>query len=153
MRYRIDVDGIVEARKRLDGVGERARRPEPALRSDAMRRAFNANEERVFAGNRFPRNTRKWDARKRRKGLSSKRMQASGLLRRILTTAAYRQSVHWHAFNGVLTAGLKDGPHVAHYASALVKRDRKRRVVKATRRFRPDAAAIVERYVAHEVIT
>lgn len=147
MRARLDIEYLREAQDRIDAVGERARSPEPALRSDAMLGALRANERRLFASTKWTKNTAKWDARKRKRGLSPKRMQASGLLRLILE-AGGRNVVRFSAYNGTLIYGLYGGRTAVFYARILADRDRRRRPVRLDKVFRLKASDIVSRYVA-----
>lgn len=152
MRARLDIEYLREAQQRIDKVGERAKAPEPALRSHAMLAALRANERRLFASNKWTKNTRKWDARKRKRGLSPKRMQASGLLRLILEAGNTGSAVRFSAYNGTLIYGLYGGRTAVFYARILADRDRRRRPVRLDKVFRVRATEIVTRYVAEDVL-
>lgn len=147
---RADVERILEAQNMIGGVGDRARAPEPALRSQATLRALQRGERRVFARSRFKKNSAAWDRRKRRKGLSPKRMQASGLLRLILEgggSVSGNSVVQFSAFRGELRFGLRGGRTIVYYARILADRDRSRRVVKVDQPARIDIVDIVAGYV------
>lgn len=150
MRSRLDIQGLAAAQQRLTAAGSRARRPEPALRSRATLQALRDSETRRFQANRFRANSPKWQQYKRRHGLSPKRLQASGLLRMILTAGTWgttNSAVAFSAWNGVLTWGLKGGRSPVFYARIWADRDRRRRPVYIDKRARVDIGDIVMRYV------
>lgn len=127
MRALLKVDGLRESRDRIDEVGERARRPEPALRSPAVLRALQESERRKFTTGRFRRDTADWVARKRREGLSTRTMEASGRLRSALenATAPVRRTV----FSANLTWGIPGGRSDLYYAAIQAQRGRKSVVI------------------------
>lgn len=147
MRVTVRIDGIEDTRRRLDDVGLRAQRPEPVLRSPRVRRELTDSERRLFASNRFSRNTARWDRAKRRRGLSPKRMQASGRLRLLLTSPISGNNVEFKAYNGTLTWGIIGGRSSIYYGAIWAKRDPKRRVVKVDMVARGNIRGHVVRYI------
>jgi len=145
MRATLKIEGIREARHRVDEVGDRARRPEPALRSPEVLRALQMSERRKFTTGRFKRDTAAWVARKRREGLSQRTMEATGRLRSALenATAPVRRTV----FNSQLTWGIRGGRSDLYYA--VVQAGRGRRAVVIDRPARAEIAERVETFLAH----
>jgi len=127
MRQSLRIEGLREARRRVDEVGERASKPEPALRSDAVLHALQMSERRKFTTGRFPRDTKAWVDRKRREGLSLRTMQATGRLRSALenATAPVRRTV----FNASLTWGIRGGRTDLYYARVQAQRGRRAVVI------------------------
>lgn len=145
MRQSLRIEGLREARKRVDDVGARANAPEPALRSDAVLLALQMSERRKFATGRFKRDTKDWVDRKRREGLSPRTMQATGKLKSSLenATAPVRRTV----FNSSLTWGIAGGRTDLYYAR--VQAQRGRRAVVIDKVARVEIAERVERFLAH----
>jgi hypothetical protein len=145
MRSTLRIEGLREARHRVDEVGDRAARPEPVLRSPRVQLALQMGERRKFTTGRFKRDTKEWIARKRREGLSQRTMQASGRLRSVLenATAPVRRTV----FNSALTWGMRGGSDVARYAAVQALRGR--RAVVIDRPARKDISERVEDFLAH----
>ena len=142
---RIRVDGLKEATQRLDDVGDRARRPEPALRADATRRSLRASERRRFSHARgWRRISPEWAATKRRRGLDPRVMRATGQLARTLTGAGVGE-VRFSAYNGVLTWGL---PWRSSSFYAAAQAEQGRRAVVIDRRARGEISERVARYIA-----
>lgn len=81
----VRVEGLRDARRLVDEVGERARALQPVLASPGVLREIHAAEQRRFA-KRFKPASRRWVARKRREGLDTRTMHATGELRKTLTT-------------------------------------------------------------------
>lgn len=123
MRQNLTVTGLREAVKRVDDVGERAARPEPALRSPAVLLALQMGERRKFLTGRFKPASPEWVARKRREGLSPRSMQASGRLRAALENAT--PPVRRTVFNSQLTWGIPGGRGDLYYAVVQANRGRK----------------------------
>lgn len=150
MRSRLRVDGLQEAVRRIDVVGERGRRPEPALRAQQTRRDLTASEQRRFASSRgWKRLTPGWVSEKRRRGLDPRILRATGRLERSLTSGT---GITFKAFNGTLTWGIPRGRSDLYYAQALAKGTTSmpaRRMVVIDRAARDRIAIRVERYVAY----
>ena len=151
MRTSIRIDGQREAVTLLSDVGLRARRPEPALRSDDTLDALQAGERCRFSHRRgWPptRNTkpaRAWAARKRREGLDPRLMRATGKLESILTNAQSDQIRH-DAFNMELRWGLK-WRSVAWYAAVQAAKYKRRSGV-VDKRANAEISRIVSDYIA-----
>jgi hypothetical protein len=128
LRYRLVVDGAREAAKRIDDVGLRARRPEPALRAPATARDLMAGERRRFAQARgWRRIGAEWVAEKRRRGLDPRIMRATGKLEDALTNAT--GGVRATAFNAQLTWGIRAGQTDLFYAQVQARRGRRAVVI------------------------
>lgn len=127
MRARIAIEGLKEARRRVDEMGERARRPEPFLRSPAVLRALQRSERRKFATGRFKRISPEWIARKRREGLETRTMVATGRLRAALEGA--RTPVRRTVYNSQLTWGIPGGRTSLYYAAIQAHRGRRAVVI------------------------
>ena len=152
MRSTLRIEGIREARKRVDDVGDRARRPEPALRAPGTRMDLQMSERRRFTRYRFKSVTRDWRERKRREGLSTRNMQASGRLKSILENAE-GGSIRLNVFNGTLTWGLRSGGPGDPGFYAMVQAGRGRRAVVIDREARANIADRVETFLAHGFVT
>lgn len=150
MRSTLKITGIKEARARVDDVGDRARAPEPALRAPQTRLDLQMSERRRFTRYRFRPATKAWVARKRREGLSTRTMIASGRLSSALINAE-AGAVRFTVYNGVLTWGLRAGRSDTYYAQ--VQAARGRRVVVIDRIARASIAQRVEGFLAHGFIT
>jgi hypothetical protein len=143
-RQTLRIEGLREARKRVDDVGHRAAAPEPALRSDAVLMALQMGERRKFSTGRFPRDTKAWVDRKRREGLSPKTMQATGRLKSNLENAT--PPVRRTVFNSSLTWGIRGGRTDLYYAR--VQAQRGRRAVVIDKLARREVAQRVEDFLA-----
>lgn len=144
-RISIRVTGLRAAQTMIGDVGNRARAPEPALRTDRVMSILHMAEHRRF-GQRFsPRATRAWAARKRREGLDPRMMRATGALERTLTRGR-PPDVAFKAYNSVLSWGLKWRSPV-WYAAVHQKRPG-RRVVVIDKRAAGQITDIVTAYVA-----
>jgi len=144
MRQSLRIEGLREARKRIDDVGHRANAPEPALRSDAILLALQMSERRKFATGRFPRDTKAWVERKRREGLGNRTMVASGRLKAALENAT--PPVRRTVFNSSLTWGIRGGRTDLYYAR--VQATRGRRAVVIDKIARVEIAQRVETFLA-----
>lgn len=143
------VDGLREARERVDLVGERARRPEPALRAPGVLLALQESERRRFSGSyRWRPITKEWRERKRREGLSTKTMVATGRLAAALGNAV--SPVRRTVYNGTLTWGIRGGRTDLYYAQ--VQAHRGRRSVVIDRIARASIAERVQTFLAHGFI-
>ncbi len=140
----VRVTGVGEARRMVGEVGDRARRPEPVLRSDAVLAELHASEERRFA-RRWKPATREWVARKAREGLDPRGMRATGALHRALTHAQGPPLVRRSAWNGVLTWGIGYRSPV-WYAAVQAKRGRNPVVIDTPAR--AEIIQLVTRYIA-----
>lgn len=149
MRGTLRIEGIREARERLDDVGDRARRPEPALSAAATRRDLQESARRRFTGYRFKPASPEWVARKRREGLSTRTMIASTRLSSALINAEMG-TVRLNVFNGNLTWGLRSGTEVMRYA--MVQAARGRRAVTIDRAARRSITERVEEFLAYGFI-
>lgn len=149
MRATLRVTGLKEAVHRVDEVGDRARRPEPALRAPGTRLDLQESEKRRFTSYRFRPDTKEWVARKRREGLSTRTMVATGRLESALVNAE-AGSVRFTVFNGTLTWGLRTGRSDTYYAQ--VQAHRGRRVVAIDRIARARIAERVAGFLAHGFI-
>lgn len=143
-RQTLRIEGLMAARHRVDEVGERAARPEPALRSSEVLTELQMAERRKFLTGRFKRDTPEWVARKRREGLSPRTMQATGRLRSILENAT--PPVRRTVFNANLTWGMRSSGDVGRYAAIQARRGR--RAVVIDRPARAKIAQRVEDFIA-----
>jgi hypothetical protein len=146
MRSSLRIVGLPEAVHRVDAVGERARRPEPALRAPSTRRDLQESERRRFTNYRFKPATREWVARKRREGLDPRTMHASNRLSSALINADMG-SVRFTVFNSTLTWGLRQGRSTTYYAQ--IQAARGRRSVVIDRVARVNITGRVESFLAH----
>lgn len=136
--------------QRLDEVGDRARRPEPALRADATKLDLQESERRRFSHRRgWKRTTDDWAREKRRRGLDPRVMRATGQLESILTNAPSGE-IRFDAFNGVLRWGLP-WRSTAYYAAAQAKQGRRSVVIDKTAR--ASISDRVSRFIATGVAT
>jgi hypothetical protein len=149
MRSTLHITGLKEARLRVDEVGMRARRPEPALRSPGTRLDLQESERRRFTGYRFKPATKEWVARKRREGLDTRTMHASNKLSSALENAE-SGSVRFTVFNATLTWGLRQGRSDTYYAQVQALRGR--RVVAIDRLARASIALRVQEFLAYGFI-
>jgi hypothetical protein len=144
-RVLLRIEGLREARERIDDVGDRANRPEPALRSDRVLMALQMSERRKFSTGRFKRDTADWVARKRREGLSPRTMVATGRLKSSLENAT--PPVRRTVFNSTLTWGIRGGRTDLYYAR--VQAERGRRSVVIDKPARAEIAQRVEDFLAN----
>lgn len=142
---RIQVIGLKEAMARVDEVGERARRPEPALRSPRVLFSLQESERRKFSTGRFRPDTRGWVERKRRMGLSTKTMVATGRLRDALVNATL--PVRRTVFNQSMTWGIPGGRTDLYYAA--VQRRKGRDAVVIDKLAREQIAGTVQEFLAY----
>ncbi|WP_217913231.1 hypothetical protein [Miltoncostaea marina] len=146
-RASIRIEGLRDAMQRIDEVGERARRPEPALRAPETKFDLQLSERRRFSHARgWKRITPEWAAEKRRRGLDPRVMRATGRLESVLTNAD-AGDIRFDAYNAVLRWGLK-WRSTAYYAAAQAKRGR--RAVVIDRQARAAITERVQRYIAGE---
>jgi hypothetical protein len=148
VRQSLQITGVREARERIDDIGDRARRPEPALRSAQVLMALQQSERRKFTTGRFKRASPAWVERKRREGLSPRTMQATGRLRSALENAT--PPVRRTVFNSQMTWGIRGGRTDLYYA--VVQAGRGRRAVVIDRPARAQIAERVEGFIAHGFI-
>lgn len=146
MRASLRIDGLPAARKRIDSMGDRARAPEPVLRSAGTKMDLQMSERRRFYSYRFKPASKEWVARKRREGLSPRTMIASGRLSSALINAE-SGSVRFTVFNSTLTWGLRQGRSQTYYAQVQAHRGRKAVVI--DRPARASIANRVESFLAH----
>jgi hypothetical protein len=150
MRSRLRVEGLKEAVQRIDVVGDRGRRPEPALRANRTLQDLTASERRRFDSQRgWKRDTPAWIREKRRRGLDSRTLRATGRLERSLTSGA---GLTFKAFNGTLSWGIPRGRSDLYYAQALAKGTSStpaRRMVVIDKTAKDRISIRVERYVAY----
>lgn len=138
VRMRLTVEGIREARDRVDDVGDRARQPEPALRDSGTTFDLQLAERRRFSQARgWRRISPEWAARKRRDGLDPRVMRATGRLESALTNAT--DGVRPSVWNGQLSWGIRSG-ELVRVASAQAKQGRRAVVID-----RPATASIAQR--------
>lgn len=150
MRSSLRIEGLPEARRRVGEVGERARRPEPALRNERTRLDLQQSERRRFTIYRFKKVTPEWAARKRREGLDRRNMHATNRLAAALENAE-SGTVRFTVFNNTLTWGLRQGATPTYYAQ--VQAGRGRRSVVIDRIARREIANRVEHFIASGFIT
>lgn len=141
------IEGLPEAIRRVDEVGHRARFPEPALRSPGTLMALQESERRRFSKYRFKADTRAWVARKRREGLSTKTMQASGRLKSALENANMGEGVRMTVFKSFLTWGIRAGSTDLYYAGIQAKRGRKAVAIDSLARI--DIAERVQHFISY----
>lgn len=149
MRATLRIEGLKEAQLRIDDVGARAKAPEPALRAPGTRLNLQESEQRRFTSYRFKPDTKEWVARKRREGLSTRTMVATGRLEAALVNAE-EGSVRFTVFNATLTWGLRQGRSDTYYAQ--VQAHRGRRVVAIDRLARASIALRVQEFLAYGFI-
>lgn len=142
---RLQVFGLKEAIARVDEVGERARRPEPALRSPRVLFALQESERRKFATGRFRRDSKAWVDRKRKLGLSTRTMVASGRLKAALENAT--PPVRRTVFNSMMTWGIPNGRSDLYYASIQAHQGRRAVVVDPIAR--ESIAGTVQEFLAY----
>lgn len=156
MRGRLRVEGLKEARAFVDDVGLRAQRPEPVMRSDSVKADILAGERRRFErGTGWARDTPKWIAEKRRRGLDERTLRATGRLERALTTGA-DPAITFQAFNSELRWGIRGGRSDLYYAAPLARgttEHRGRRMVVIDQVARSRIAGRIEHYIATGIIT
>lgn len=145
MRGNLRIEGLREARARVDEVGYRAKHPEPALRSGAVLLALQESERRKFTTGRFRPDSKEWVARKRREGLSARTMQATQALRSALENAT--PPVRRTVYNANLTWGIPGGRSDLYYAAIQAHRGRKAVVI--DRVARVEIAARVQSFLAY----
>jgi hypothetical protein len=153
MRARLRVEGLTEAIDRVDLVGERARAPEPVLRSEAVRREFLESERRKFDRGGWRRDTPRWVAYKRAHGFDVRTLRMTGQLERQLTIGG--PGTMYHARGSSVTFGVRPGPGSVYYAQPLAKgsatRPARRMVVFDTAA-RMRVSVQVERYIADGIV-
>lgn len=147
MRSTLAIEGLREARKRVDDVGDRANRPEPALRSAGTRLDLQMSERRRFSAYRFKRATEAWVKRKRAEGLDPRTMHASNRLSSALENAE-GGTIRLTVFNGTLTWGLRQGGPGSPGFYARVQAGRGRRAVVIDRPARARISQRVETFLA-----
>jgi len=152
-RARFQVEGLKEAVQRVDDVGERARQPEPALRSDTVLAALMSGEGRKFQRGGWPKDTRAWIDRKRRKGWPNRTLVATGRLENALVKLGPKghNDILFRAWNGELTWGIRQGRSDLYYSQALAKGVRGRRpsrMVLIDKQTKAEISAHVQKYVA-----
>jgi hypothetical protein len=148
MRARLAIEGLKDAVGRVDLVGERARRPEPALRAPQTQLDLQMSERRKFARGRWRRDTPEWIKEKRRRGLDTRTLRATGRLESALTNATHGVKVT--VFNGELRWGIHAGRSDIYYAQPLAKghgHTPPRRMVVIDRTAREDIALRVALYI------
>lgn len=153
IRSSLRVENLRAAHQRLDTMGDRARRPEPALRSRETLRDLTGSEKRRFATNRgWRRLSPAWVEEKRRAGLDTRILRATGKLEQALTSGT---GLTFRAYNGSLFWGIPRGRSDLYYAQVLAKGTSSmpaRRMVLIDKKARQRIAIRVERYVADAVI-
>lgn len=151
IRARLTVDGLKEAALRVDEVGDRARRPEPALRDDATLLDLQMSERRKFARGGWRKITPRWAQQKRAAGLDARTMRATGRLESALTNATH--GVRATVWNSTLTWGIRAGRSDIYYAQPLAKGvgtpPKARRAVVIDKPARASIAARVEHFIAY----
>lgn len=151
IRRSLQVEGLKEARTMIGEVGDRARRPEPALRDKETLFDLQEGERRLFASGKGLRaDSPAWKKRKRELGLSPQKMVATGRLKSALENANASEGVRATVFNGVLTWGIRRGQSNVYYAQPQAKQGR--RVVVIDKPSRESIAERVERFVAYGVL-
>lgn len=151
MRGRLRVEGMKAAVQRVDAVGLRAQRPEPALRARPTLDDLTDSEKRRFNNTRgWKRLTPAWIAEKRRRGLNARILRASGRLFHALTTGL---GITFRARDGVLYWGIPRGRSDLYYAQALAKgtsSTQARPMVRIDKTARTRIALRVQNYIAGE---
>lgn len=150
IRARLAIEGLREAVERVDEVGQRTRRPEPALRAAGTLRDLQEAERRRFARGRFKPITPEWVAEKRRRGLDTRVMRATGRLESALVNANRGEGIRFDVFNAELRFGIRSGRSNVYYAQAQAKAGR--RVVVIDKPARRAIATRVEQFIAHGFI-
>jgi hypothetical protein len=116
----LQVDGLRETMTRLDAMGERARRPEPALRARGTQTDLEQSEKRRFDKQKgWAKLSKRWVREKRRRGLKSGTLRATGRLERALTNTVKSLGVRLNVFNSVLEFGVRRGRSDIYYAQPL----------------------------------
>lgn len=152
---RVSVEGLKEARARVDDVGIRARQPEPVLRSPGVFADLLASEERRFGTNAgWRRDTSKWVADKQRHGWDQRTLRKTGELERQLTRGG--PSIVFTAWNGTMTFGVRGGRSTLYYAAPLARGARggaKRRMVRIDRVATYRISGRISRYITYGIVT
>lgn len=156
MRARLRIEGLKEARARVDELGIRAQRPEPVLRSDSVKLDLLESEGRRFARTTgWRKDNPKWLREKQRRGLDPRVMRATGHLERALTTGA-DAAITFQAYNSELRWGIRGGRTDLYYAAPLARgttRHPRRRMVVIDQIARAHIAGRIEHYIANGIIT
>lgn len=152
-RARFQVEGLKEAVERVDDVGERARQPEPALRSDVVLGYLMAGEGRKFRRGGWQKDTPAWVARKRARGWQTRTLVKTGRLEDALVRLGPKghNDILFRAWNGELTWGIRPGRSDLYYSQALAKGVRGRRpsrMVLIDKETKQLIAAHVQKYIA-----
>lgn len=152
---RLRVDGLKEAVKRTDEIGERAKFPEPALKAEGTKHDLEASERRLFESQRgWRRDSPKWAQEKRKRGLDSRVMHATGRLSKALESGT--GGVVFRAKGGTLWWGIPGGRTDVFYAAPLARgvghKKVKRRSVVLDTEARGRIAVRIERYVADGIV-
>jgi hypothetical protein len=119
MRARLHVEGLEAAIARLDEIGDRARAPQPVLRSPGVKFDLQQSERRKFARGGWRVDTPTWIATKRRRGMDSRTLRATGRLESAMVNAT--DGVDARVTGTVLTWGLKQWRSRIYYAAPLAK--------------------------------
>jgi len=150
MRSSLRVENLKAAQLRLDAVGTRAQRPEPALRAPGTLRDLVASEKRRFTSTiGWRRLTPKWVKEKRRLGLDPRILRATGKLEGALTGGS-AAGLTFRAWGGSLFWGIPRGRSDLYYAQSLAKNRpgrRGRKMVVIDKQAKTNIAIRVERYV------
>jgi hypothetical protein len=117
IRARLAVDGLKEATQRLDEVGDRARHPQPALRHPNTQQDLQESQRRKFARGGWRKATPRWIEQKRRAGLDTRTLRATGRLESALVNATH--GVKATVVGPDLRWGLHPGRSDIYYAQAL----------------------------------
>lgn len=126
------------------------------MRSNSVKDDILESERRRFArGTGWRKDTPKWVAEKRRSGLDTRVMRATGHLERALTTGA-DPAITFQAFNSTLRWGIRAGRSDLYYAAPLARgttRHPPRRMVVIDQVARVRIAGRIEHYIATGIIT
>lgn len=143
MRQQLRIEGLAAAVRDVEEVGERAMRPAPVLRSEAVRRDLQASAERRFRSGLLRRGSADWIRRKRREGLDQRTMRATNRLYRALTQ---RTGIRQRVVSDRLEWGIRPSHPTHRYAK--IQADRGREVVVIDRPATERVAGRVERFLA-----
>jgi hypothetical protein len=141
-REALEITGLREAERRIDGVANRAKNPLPHRVASAIEREFKANEKRRFeSGRGWRKLTPRWVQYKRTHGFDSRKLVQTGGLERTLTVGG--TDLVYKTSHYAVEFGLE---RTRRYTAMA----RTRKPVMADRPSRQAVAMVVQLYVAFE---
>jgi hypothetical protein len=146
IRATLKVDGLKEATLRLDDLGGRARHPQPALRHGNTTLDLQKSERRKFARGGWRKDSPRWIEQKRRAGLDTRTLRATGQLQSAMENATH--GVRATVVGPDLRWGLLRGRSDIYYAQALALGPPARRMVVIDKTARDAIATRVQSFIA-----